>query len=118
MAASKTQRQLLASQTLAAATPVNTTEWNLTTSYGGRAVVRITNGGSPPTTAPTVKFFTGDASGKKYLLFTAAGDTVASSVTDISCEYGLADMYCNITVTNGATNGVTVEAYGQEATGL
>lgn len=118
MAASKTQRALLASQALAAAASINVTEWNLTSAYGGRAVVRITNGASAPTTAPVVKFYTGDATGKKYLLFTASGDTTANSVTDLSCEYGLADMFANITITNGATNAITVESYGQEATGL
>jgi hypothetical protein len=118
MAASKTQRALLASQALGAGASVNATEWNLTTAYGGRAVARITNGASAPTTAPIVKFYTGDASGKKYLLFTASGDITANSVTDISCEYNLADMYANVTVTGGATNGSTVEVYGQEATSL
>ncbi len=118
MAASKTQRAILASQALAAAGTVNGAEWNLTTSYGGRLCVRLTNGASAPTTAPIVKFFVGDASGKKYLLYTATGDIVANSVNDLSCEYGLADMYANLTIVNGATNGITVEAYGQEATAL
>jgi hypothetical protein len=116
MASTKTQKALLASQSLAAATSVNATEWNMSTAYGGRAVVRLTNGASAPTTAPTVKFYTGDATGKKYLLYTATGDTTASSVNDVSCEYGLADMFANVTVTNGATNAITVEVYGQEAT--
>lgn len=118
MAATKAQKVLLASQSLAAAASVNTTEWNMSTAYGGRAFVRLTNGATAPTTAPTVKFFSGDATGKKYLLFTATGDTVANSVTDLSCEYGLADMFANATITNGATNAITVEAYGQEASAL
>lgn len=118
MAATKTAKTLLASQSLAAAASVNATEWNLSTAYGGRAFVRLTNGASAPTTAPVVKFYSGDATGKKYLLFTASGDTTNNSVIDIPCEYGLADMFSNITITNGATNAITVEAYGQEATGL
>lgn len=115
MAATKTQKILLTSQALAGAASVNTTEWNMSTGYGGRAFVRLTNGATAPTTAPVVKFYSGDTTGKKYLLFTASGDTTNNSVTDIPCEYILPDMFINITITNGATNAITVEAYGQEA---
>lgn len=118
MAATKAQKVLLTSQSLAAAASVSATEWNMSTAYGGRAFVRLTNGASAPSTAPVVKFYSGDATGKKYLLFTASGDTTASSVTDVPCEYILPDMFANITITNGATNAITVEAYGQEASGL
>jgi hypothetical protein len=54
----------------------------------------------------------------KRLWYTATGDTTNSSVNDIICELPLGAMFCNITITNGATNGITVEAYGQEASGL
>ena len=118
MAASKTSKAQLTSQSLAAAASVNATEWNMSTAYGGRFFVKITNGATAPTTAPTVSFYSGEATGVKRLLFTATGDTVNSSVTHISCEYGLADMFANVTILNGATNAITVEAYGQEATGV
>lgn len=118
MPASKTAKILLASQSLAAAASVNATEWNMSAAYGGRAFVRITNGASAPTSAPTVTFYSGEATGVKRKLFQASGDTVANSITDAYCEYGLSDMFVNITITAGATNGSTVEAYGQEATGL
>ncbi len=118
MAASKTAKTLYVSASLAAAASVNAIEWNMSAAYGGRLFVKLTNGASAPTTAPVVKFYSGESTGTKRLLFTASGDTVANSVTDISCEYGLADMFANVTVTNGATNAITVEAYGQEATGL
>lgn len=118
MSAIKGQKILLTSQSLAAGASINAAEWNMSTAYGGSLIVRITNGSSAPTTAPTVKFFSGDATGKKYQRFTASGDTANSSVTDIECEYGLQHMFANATITNGATNAITVEAYGQEATGL
>lgn len=119
MAATKTARTLLTSQSLAAATSVNATELNLTTAYGGTmAAVRITNGGSAPTTAPTIKFYVGEASGVKRLFQSMTGDTVNSSVTDRICVFPQGTMYVNITITNGATNAVTVEAYAQEATGI
>lgn len=118
MAASKTQKTLLTSQSLAASTAVNATEWNMSTAYGGSLIVRITNGSSAPATAPVIRFYSGDATGKKYLRATMTGDITNSSVNDFECEYGLQHMFANVTITNGTTNAITVEAYGQEATGV
>ena len=116
MAATKTSKTLYASASLAAATSVNATEWNMTTCYGGIAAVKLTNGASAPTIAPVVKFYVGESTGTKRLLYTAAGDTTNSSVNHLICEIPPSAMYVNITVTNGATNAITVEAYGQELT--
>ncbi len=116
MAATKTSKTLYASASLAAATSVNATEWNMTTAYGGIAAVKLTNGASAPTTVPVVKFYVGESTGTKRLLYTASGDTTNSSVNDLVCEIPASAMYVNITVTNGATNAITVEAYGQELT--
>ena len=90
----------------------------MSTAYGGLACVRLTNGGSAPTTAPVVKFYVGESTGTKRLLYQAAGDTVNSSVNDIVCEIPPSAMFVNITVTNGATNAITVESYGQELTSI
>ncbi len=116
MAATKTAKTLLTSQSLAAATPVNVTEWVGTTDYGGIATVKLTNGATAPTTVPVVKFYIGESSGTKRLYYQASGDTVNSSVNDIVCEFPPGSMYRNITITNGATNAITVEAFGQELT--
>lgn len=116
MAATKTAKTLDTSASLAAAASRNATEWNLSTAYGGIATVRLTNGGTAPTTAPIVKFYVGETTGTKRLFYTASGDTVNSSVNDIVCEIPPSAMFVNITVTNGATNAITAEAYGQELT--
>lgn len=119
MAATKTAKTLLASQSLAANTSVNATnEWNLIAAYGGLATVKLTNGASAPTTVPVVKFYVGEASGVKRLLYQASGDTIANSVNDVVCEIPPSAMFVNITITNGATNPITVEAYGQELTAI
>lgn len=118
MAATKTAKTLLASQSLTAAASVTATEWNLSTAYGGLATVKLTNGGTAPTTAPVVKFYVGEATGTKRLFYTASGDTTASSVNDVVCEVPPSAMFVNITITNGATNSITVEAAGQELTSL
>jgi hypothetical protein len=119
MASTHTAKTLLTAQTLAAAASVNATEWNLSTAYGGLAAVKLTNGGTAPTTAPVVKFYVGESTGTKRLLYQASGDTVNSSVNDIVCELPLGTIFANITVTWGATTGSAtngVEAYGQELT--
>lgn len=116
MAISKTARTLLASQSLAAATAVNATELNLSTTGGGLASVKLTNGASAPTTAPIVKFYTGESTGTKRLYWQASGDTVNNSVTEINCRFPKEVMFANITITNGATNAITVESYAQEFT--
>lgn len=118
MPATKTAKALLASQTKFANASVNTAEWNMSAAYGGLATVRLTNGASAPTTAPVVNFFVGEASGVKRLIYQAAGDTVTNSVNDIVFEIPAGAMYVNISITGGATNGITVEASGQELTGL
>ena len=117
MAATKTSKTLLTSQSLAINTTVNATEWVMTTCYGGLACVKITNGGSAPTVAPIVKFYVGEASGTKRLFYTASGDTTALSTNEYICEIPASAMYCNISIVHGAaTNAITVEAYGQELT--
>lgn len=116
MASTKTSKTLLTSQSLAAATAVNTTEWNASTAYGGIATVKLTNGATAPTTVPVVKFYIGESTGTKRLFYQASGDTVNASVNDIVCVIPIGAMYINITITNGATNAITVEAFGQELT--
>ena len=116
MAATKTSRTLLTSQSLAAATSVNATELNLSTAYGALVAVKITNGASAPTTAPTVTFYVGEATGVKRKLYQVAGDTVANSVNDFVCDIPSPGMFVNVTILNGATNAITVEAYAQELT--
>ena len=114
--ATKTAKTLLASQSLAAATAVSVTEWNASTAYGGIAAVKLTNGATAPTTAPVVTFYVGEATGIKRKLYSASGDTVNLSVNDVVCEIPASAMFVNVTITNGATNAITVEAYGEELT--
>ena len=116
MAATKTSKTLDTSASLAAATARNATEWDMSTAYGGLACVKLTNGATAPTTAPVVKFYVGEATGVKRLLYQASGDTTNNSINDIICDIPPSAMFVNITVTNGATNAITVEAYGQELT--
>ena len=116
MAATKTAKALLVSQALAAGAAVNVAEWSTVTAYGGMLGIKLTNGATAPTTVPVVKIYIGESTGTKRLLYAASGDTVNSSVNDIVCEIPASAMFVNALITNGATNAITVEAYGQELT--
>lgn len=118
MAASKTAKTLLASQSLAASTSINSTEWNLTSAYGGLIGIKLNNGSSAPTTAPNIRIFVGETTGVKRLFYSITGDTVNSSIKDVVCQIPPECMFCNVTIDNGATNSITVEVYGQELTGI
>lgn len=116
MAATKTAKTLLTSQSLAAGASVSATEWNMSTAYAGSIFVKITNGSSAPTTAPTVTFYAGEATTIKRKRYSVTGDIINSSVNEFECEYGLQHMFANVTIINGATNAINVEVYGQEGT--
>jgi hypothetical protein len=117
MAATKTARALY-SGTPAATASADATEWNLSTAYGGFLTIVLTNGSSAPTTAPTFVVYTGDATGVKRQLFTASGDTTASSVNSFSIAINPAVMFVNVHVTSGATNGTAFVVEGQELTSV
>lgn len=107
---------LLASQALAAATAVRTPETALSTFDGFKVFIRLTNGATAPTTAPVVAFYASDRTGAtadKYLQYTASGDIVANSVTDITFRHDKEDMFAVAKITWGATTGGTVEAYAE-----
>lgn len=119
MATTKNSRTMRASASLAASTTANCTELDLSTKYGVLINVLLTNGSSAPTTVPTVKIYTGEATGKKtVLLYTATGDTTNSSVTPVVCRIPASAMFVNIDIINGATNAITAEAYAQELTSI
>lgn len=117
-APTKTAKTLLASQSLAAGATANATEWNMSTAFAGSIFVKITNGGTAPTTAPVVTFYAGEATGVKRKRYSLSGDTVNGSVNEFECEYGMQHMFANASITNGSGQAITVEVYGQEATSV
>ena len=116
MPTTHTARTLRASASLAASTAAVCTEWNNSTAYGGVVTVRLTNGATAPTTATLVQFFVGESTGVKRQYYAATGDIVNSSVNDIVCEVPATAMFVNVTITCGATNAITADAFAQELT--
>ncbi|MDB5814434.1 MAG: hypothetical protein JWN23_1551 [Rhodocyclales bacterium] len=101
-----------AATTVAAATAVNATEWDLSAVDKGAMLGKITNGSSAPTTAPVIVFYAGEATGVKREIYRMSGDTVANSVTPIACTFKAEYKFGNATITGGATNGSTYELEG------
>jgi hypothetical protein len=118
MTIAKTNSSLAAAATtVAAATAVNATEWDMSALFSGLLAGKITNGGSAPTTAPLVIFYTGESTGVKRELWRMSGDIVASSVTQIVFRVPKEVKFLNVTITGGATNGSTWELMGLGFTG-
>jgi hypothetical protein len=117
MAITKSSTSLAAAATAVAAnTAVNATQWDLSAIDKGTMLGKITNGASAPTTAPVIVFYAGESTGVKREIFRMSGDTVANSVTPISCAYKAEYKFGNATITGGATNGSTFELAGLEYT--
>lgn len=116
MAATKTKRTLFASASVAAATPTNGTELDLSTRYGGVLTVKLTNGGTGPTIAINAYVYIGGATGEKKLFTKLPGDSVNSSVNEFAVEIPLGVMFLNITFQDNTAQAVTCEAFCQEAT--
>jgi hypothetical protein len=117
MAISKTARTLRASASVAAGATANCTELDLSAKSSAIINVLLTNGASAPTTAPVVNIYTGEATGKKTVLFyTQSGDTANNSVKPVVCRIPKAAMFVNVDIIGGATNAITAEAYAQELT--
>lgn len=118
MAIAKTNTSLAAAATaVAAATPVNATEWDLSALFSGLVAGKITNGASAPTTAPIVVFYAGESTGVKREIWRMGGDTTASSITPVVFRVPKEVKFLNVTVTGGATNGSTFELMGLGFTG-
>lgn len=118
MTIAKTNTSLAAAATVAAATPVNATEWDLSALFSGIVVGKITNGSSAPvTTAPLVVFYAGESTGVKREIWRMSGDLGVSSTVPIVFRVPKEVKFLNVTITGGGTNGSTWELMGLGFTG-
>lgn len=114
MAASKTARTIVASQSV---TGGASGTLNLSTAFGCLITCRVTNGGSSPSTGclVTVNVSNDNSTWRKYTEWRAA--TGISTVSDFAVDLPAPAMY--VQVTFGSTSqAVTVEALGQELTNV
>jgi hypothetical protein len=116
MSATKTKRTMLSSSSVAAGTPTNGTQVDLSTAYGGLLTVKMTNGGTGPTVPCNAYVYVGGATGEKKLLCKLLGDSVNGSVNEYTVEIPATAMFLNITFADNTVQPVTCEAYVQELT--
>ena len=107
MALTKASATIVPSQSVPAATSVNGS-LNLTAVYGGEIVWKITNGGSAPTTPPTIEIQASDDNTNWYRAALINGDLTASSVNSGAVPCPVGRMYVKGICTAGATNASTM----------
>ncbi len=118
MTIAKTNTSLKAvASTLAAGTPNNATEWDMSALLSGLITGVLTNGGTAPTTAPFVVFYAGESTGVKREIWRMGGDIVANSITPIVFRVPKEVKFLNVTATGGGTTGGTWELMGLGFTG-
>ena len=130
MAISKTARSLVASVTKTAAsngTPTRSTPLGLQTCYGGLLTVKITNGGTGPTTACECRVLVahnattpsaGSAGSDWKTAYKGTGGTVASTVMEYVWIIDAAAMALEVEFDGNTGQDVTIEAHFSEITGV
>lgn len=122
----KTPRTLVAAGTANAAAGVSRGVLDLRTAQGGLLTMKITNGGTGPTTQCEGRVLAAHNSGATPAAASAGADwktlwkfgggTSASAVTERSFEVGPGVMHLEVEFTGNTGQAVTVEAYLSEIT--
>lgn len=101
------------SQSLIAAGTITGAWFNWTEKQAMTMFIKITNGGSAPTTRPTITIEVADdvAGTNNVEVFKVTTPTVNSEVTDLIHYHAITDRYVRVIVVNGATNAITVAAH-------
>jgi hypothetical protein len=116
--ATKTARTVVASASLSASTSTSGT-WNGTTALGATLTLRILNGATGPTVAPTITVKTSNDNSTWRLLTTINGTTGNNDDDQYTVTIDPSVMYVQVTFTQGASGqSVTVEALIQEMTSI
>ncbi len=118
MAATKTARSLVASQSNGAGATLNGTEWDLSTKYGGVVAARITNGATGPTIGCDFVVYVGSVTGEKREFSRQTAPVTNNAVTDLVVEIPPGVMFVNTTFTGNTAQAVTVEAIAEELTSI
>lgn len=120
MAATKTNNTIIAAATSNTASGTTTgTFLSLATAYGALVTIKLTNGGTPPTIAPTATvFLSGDGGTTMKKFYPVAGDLVASSVNEFAIDIPPAAMGVNVVVMGNTGQAITCEAFAEVLTGI
>jgi len=119
MSVAKTLRTIIAAATSNSASATTTgTAFDLTAKLGALLTAKITNGGTGPTIAASVKIYTSADNSNFKLFQTLTGDTVNSSVNEWAIDIPPTVMYVRADVTGNTGQTVTCEAFLQELTSV
>jgi len=113
--ATKTARTLIASASLAVAGTASGS-LDLRTTFGALVTVRVTNGGTGPTVAPTVTINVSTDNGTWRQYTAVQSNTGNSVVTDFVFDIPATVMYVQVSITGNTGQAVTVEALAHEFT--
>ena len=117
MAVSKTLRTIIAAATSNSAAGTTTgTAFDLSSALGALLTAKITNGGTGPTIAASVKVYTSADNTNFKLFATLTGDVTASSVNEWPVDIPPTVKYVRADVTGNTAQAVTCEAFLQELT--
>lgn len=119
MAVTKTLRTIIAAATTNTAGSTQTgTAFDLSTALGALLTAKITNGGTGPTIAASVKIYT-SADNTNFKLFqTLTSDVTASSVNEWAVDIPPTVKYIRADVTGNTAQSVTCECFLQELTSV
>jgi len=119
---------LIAAATSNAAAATTRGTVDLRTVFGGVLTIKVTNGATGPTVAPTINIYaahntgTTPAAGSSgtdwKLLASFAGDSVNNSVNEWSYEVPAGVMHLEVEVTGNTGQAVTCEAFMSEITAI
>lgn len=119
MASTHTKRTILsAGTTVVAGTPMNGTEWDNTSAYGGVVTCRITNGATGPTVGADFVVYVGSVTGETREFSRQTADASNNAVTDFAVEVPPGAMFVNVTITGNTGQSVTAECFAEELTSI
>lgn len=117
MTATKTARTIITSASLSAGNTASGV-FDLHTALGGLLTVRITNGATGPTVAPTVTINVSNDNSVFRKFASAQADTGNSTVTDFTFQIPSSVLYAQVSITGNTAQAVTVESLGHELTSI
>ena len=115
MAATKSQSTIIAAGTSNAASGTTTgTFVDLRTAYGALVTIKLTNGSTAPSVAPTATVsVTGDNGTTFKTFYAVGGDLNPSSINQFAIDIPAAAMGVNVVVTGNTGQAITCEAFAQ-----
>lgn len=116
--ATKTKRTMKSSAAVTAGATAALTEVDLSTAFGGTLTVKITNGGTGPTTDTVIDIYVGHATTEEKVFASVTAGQANSEVYEFVFDIPDSVMFVGGDIIAGATNNITAEAFLSELTSI